>query len=95
MQVGPKAYLGVTVQASQSGSVTISQVVSDGPAAAAGLSVGQVITAVDGTRIDSQATLSSVLAQHKPGDKVSVTVSSGYGGGTQTASLTLGTSPIN
>lgn len=95
VQVGPKAYLGVTVQASQSGSVTISQVVSDGPAAAAGLSVGQVITAVDGTRIDSQATLSSVLAQHKPGDKVSVTVSSGYGGGTQTASLTLGTSPIN
>lgn len=95
VQVGPKAYMGVTVQGTQGGSVVISQVVSGGPAADSGLSVGQLITAVDGTAINSQATLSTVLAGHKPGDTISVTVSSAYGSGSQTVSMTLGSSPIN
>ena len=95
VQVGPKAYLGVTVQSSaQTGALVISQVVSDGPAAQAGLAAGETITAVDGTTVSSQEELSTILATKSPGDTVKVTVSSGYGAG-QTVSLTLGSSPIN
>ncbi|MEU3662733.1 trypsin-like peptidase domain-containing protein [Streptomyces sp. NPDC032940] len=59
-----------------------------GPAAAAGLKPGDVITKLDDTVIDSGPTLIGEIWTHKPGDKVTVTYE--RGGKQHTAELTLG-----
>ncbi|QRP49121.1 S1C family serine protease [Amycolatopsis sp. FDAARGOS 1241] len=60
-------------QGSSSGAL-IQQVVQGGPAAAAGLTGGDVITAVDGKAVDSATTLTTLMDTHHPGDKLTVTV---------------------
>ena len=50
------------------------QVADGSPAAAAGLTEGDVIAAVDGDPIESPEALSEAVAEHKPGDTVSLTV---------------------
>jgi S1-C subfamily serine protease len=50
-----------------------------------------VNTALDGTRIDSRTPLEDLLAQHKPGDVISLDVV--REGRTLTVSVTLGTRP--
>ncbi|MFJ8541742.1 S1C family serine protease [Streptomyces sp. NPDC093586] len=59
-----------------------------GPAAAAGLKPGDVITKLDDMVIDSGPTLIGEIWTHKPGDKVTVTYE--RGGKQHTAELTLG-----
>ncbi|MEV5518147.1 trypsin-like peptidase domain-containing protein [Streptomyces flaveolus] len=59
-----------------------------GPAAAAGLKPGDVITKLDDTVIDSGPTLIGEIWTHKPGDKVTVTYE--RGGKQHTTELTLG-----
>jgi len=66
-------------------------VVGGGPADTAGLKDGDVITAIDGTRIDSRTPLEDLLAQHAPGDTITLEVV--REGRTLTVSLTLGTRP--
>jgi len=66
-------------------------VVSDGPAAKAGIKEGDVITAIGDTKIDSSTSLSAALSKHKSGDKVTVTVN--RAGSTEKISVTLGTRP--
>ncbi len=70
----------------------IAGVVSGGPAAAAGLAEGDVITAVDGTTISSSSDLSAALQQHAPGDKVSVSWTDASGQ-SHTATVTLAQGP--
>ena len=49
------------------------QEVTDGtPAAKAGIRAGDVVTAVDGKKIDSAAALGGVIRQHQPGDEVDI-----------------------
>jgi serine protease Do len=48
--------------------------VSGQPARAAGLRVGDVITAVDGTKVSSATDLVNSISAHKPGDQVALTV---------------------
>jgi S1-C subfamily serine protease len=67
--------------------------VSGGPAAAAGLKDGDVITAVDGQTIDTAHDLSSRVVLHAPGDKVTLTVQ--RGNESLQISVTLGTLPAN
>jgi putative serine protease PepD len=67
------AYLGVAVESTESGAARISQVRSGTAADRAGLRVGDIITAVDGKRIDSADALTSAINAQKPGDTVSVT----------------------
>jgi S1-C subfamily serine protease len=62
------------------------------PAAAAGLSEGDVITAINGTAVTSGTQISQALISLHPGDKISVgwTDTSGQ---SHTTTLTLGTGP--
>lgn len=50
------------------------QAVNSDEAKKAGLEAGDMIYYVDDTKIESQANLTSVLNNHKPGDKVKITV---------------------
>jgi serine protease Do len=66
-------------------------VVSGSPADKAGLKEKDVITQVDGTNIDETHSLTSLLGQHKPGDKVKLTVV--RSGKTLHIEVKLGTAP--
>jgi serine protease Do len=68
-------------------------VLSNGPAAKAGVQEGDVITKVDSTSINQTASLTSVLGKHKVGDKVTLTII--RGGKTITLDVTLGTAPTS
>lgn len=75
------AWLGVGVteaggpeEPSGGNSVLVTQVDALGPAATAGLSVGDLILAVDDNEVTSIPTLMAVLRQHRPGDVVSLLV---------------------
>ena len=102
--IGYPAFLGVQVsstansgrsryaQPSPVGGALISGVVSGGPAAAAGLTAGDTITAVDGTTIDSPSALTETLAGDAPGQTVTITWTDSSGA-SQTASVTLVNGP--
>jgi serine protease Do len=68
-------------------------IVSGSPAASAGLQTNDVITAMDGTNIDQTHSLTGLLDQHSPGDKVTLTIL--RSGKTQHIDVTLGTLPSN
>ncbi|HVT69811.1 MAG TPA: trypsin-like peptidase domain-containing protein [Trebonia sp.] len=87
-----RAALGITAQtaASPSGEpagVAVASVSAGGPAEAAGLRAGDVITAVDGHQTESQAALAAILATLRPGAKVPVTYT--RAGASHTADVTL------
>ena len=68
-------------------------VIADGPADKAGVQPGDVITQVDGTNIDQNTSLTSLLDKHTAGDKVNLTIV--RGGKTITKTVTLGTAPAS
>lgn len=68
-----------------------SSVISGSPAASAGLQENDIITQLDGTNIDQTHSLTSLLDQHEPGDKVTLTIL--RDGKTQQIDVTLGTVP--
>jgi S1-C subfamily serine protease len=86
-------YLGVSMGDSPSGQdgAVVQDVASGSPAAKAGLQVGDLVTAIDGKTIQSSAEMVAAIRDHKPGDKVSVTVN--RGGNQTTISATLGERP--
>ncbi len=69
----------------------VSDVVSDTPAAKAGLEAGDIITRVDHRVVSSPRELVNTIAEHEPGERVSVTVE--RGGSTRTLDVTLGERP--
>jgi 2-alkenal reductase len=73
------------------GSVYIADVEPGGPAAEAGLQPNDVITAIDGTEITFENSLSDMLFNYSPGDTVQLTVL--RGGEQMTIDLTLGQAP--
>ena len=81
------ARLGTTVT---QGAV-ITDVAEGSPAAQAGLRPNDIVTKVDGKDLTDDSFLAAVLAAHKPGDKVTLTVN--RGGATQDITVTLGTAP--
>jgi putative serine protease PepD len=87
-----RAYLGVAVGATSSGGVLVTQVETGGPAASAGITAGDVITAVNGTATPDPTTLGEVVADLAPGQTVGVTVTR-PNGTTQTVQVTLGQYP--
>lgn len=85
-----RAYLGVSSKASSDGQPgAVIQSVEGGSAAeAAGLSVGDVVTAVDETVIKESGDLAAVIGTHSPGEVVTLTVQ--RGGAEQKLDATLG-----
>jgi S1-C subfamily serine protease len=92
VEVGAKAYLGISVAGSSS--LVVASVVTDGPAAVAGLTAGSTITAINGVTVSSHDDLSAQLATLDPGAKVKLTWKDSSGTA-HSATVTLGTSPIN
>jgi putative serine protease PepD len=85
------AYLGVAVDSTVTGGAKISQVRNGTAADNAGLRVGDLITAVDGAKIDSADALTSAINAKKPGDTISVTYT--RAGSSHTVQVTLGSRP--
>jgi 2-alkenal reductase len=94
-------YMGVEFTLAQTGqasgssdtiAVTLTQVTSGGPAAQAGLKVGDTITAVDGTQMSSDQPFLNLVFAHQPGDTVQFTVTP-RGGQQTTVAVTLGQRP--
>ncbi len=54
--------------------VTVSDVTKNGPAAQAGLQAGDIITAIDGTAVDTVDALTTILQSHAIGEKAELTV---------------------
>lgn len=66
-------------------------IVANSPAEKAGLQEKDIITEVDGTKIDASHSLTALLGQHTPGDKVDLTII--RNGKTINLTATLGTAP--
>jgi serine protease Do len=64
---------------------------SGSPADTAGLKQGDIVTAIDDTKIDQTHSLTGLISQHQPGDKVELTVL--RDGHTRHITVTLGTAP--
>jgi S1-C subfamily serine protease len=73
VHIGPTAFLGVGVNDAAGGAgAIVRQVIPTGPAAGAGINVGDVINSINGQPVNSATTLTNILDQHHPGDSVSV-----------------------
>jgi serine protease Do len=68
-------------------------VINGGPADKAGVQPGDIITKIDGTAINQNTSLTSLLDKHKVGDNVSLTIV--RSGKTITKTVTLGTAPTS
>jgi S1-C subfamily serine protease len=77
----------------QTAGALVAGLVDDSPAVAAGLEVGDTITAVDGSPVGSADDLSSVLDRHDAGDLVKLTWTDSQGGA-HSESVTLAASPV-
>jgi putative serine protease PepD len=86
-----RAFLGVTVGDTGDG-VYVGSVQPGGPAAKAGIGVGDVIVSIGGKATPSSGELGSVLAARKPGQTVKVRIVRANGG-SATVDLTLGEYP--
>ncbi|HZQ87686.1 MAG TPA: trypsin-like peptidase domain-containing protein [Acidimicrobiales bacterium] len=85
------AYLGVSLQDADQGGAQVTDVAGGTPAAKAGLSNGDVITAIDGQSLQGASDLVAAIRSHKAGDKVQLTVQ--RNGATRTLSVTLASRP--
>lgn len=63
-----------------------------GPAAKAGIAVGDLIEKVDNQQVEDASALAGVLASHRPGDRITVSVVT-PDGAARTAAVTLGQLP--
>ncbi len=100
--IGLPAFLGVQVSSTSNSPYRYSQVPAEGalisgvvsgaPAAEAGLTAGDTITAIDGTTIVDAAGLTAALTGHSPGENVTITWV-GTSGASESASVTLASGP--
>jgi S1-C subfamily serine protease len=96
VHIGPTAFLGVSISTGSTLNGTpgaqIVGLLPEGPALSLGLGQGDVITALDGHRIDSATALTEQLDQHHPGDQTTVSWTDSAGA-QHVATATLGTGP--
>jgi S1-C subfamily serine protease len=75
IHLGLPPFLGVQVIPNDTGTGSGAQIESaepNSPASAAGLTSGDTITSVNGQPVDTPTTLTTLLHQHRPGDKVTI-----------------------
>jgi S1-C subfamily serine protease len=96
VHTGPTAFMGVQVESGFRGDrgsgATIAAVTGNGPAERAGLTEGDVVTAVDGHHVSSSTGLTSALLTKKPGDSITITYADPFGAN-HSAKLTLASGP--
>ena len=94
--IGLPAFIGVSLDSTATGTsgAAIAGVLSGTPAATSGLAEGDVITAVDGTTIDSADALSTAIGEHSPGDTVQIAYTDANGA-SQSTSVTLIAGPAD
>ncbi len=95
IHVGATAFLGVQVSNDPYGDTagaTIAGVVSGGPADAAGLVQGDVITSVGGRAVTSPTDVGAIVLALKPGAQVAIAYTD-TSGVSQTVTVTLGSGP--
>jgi len=83
----------ITDQLAGSVVAVIRTVVEGTPAEKAGLKAGDFITAVDGAKLSEDVTLSDLIAKHKPGDTVTLTLGGRMINRTRSVEVTLGQHP--
>ncbi len=66
---GNQPYIGVQVEDGSSGAI-INMIQKTSPAEQAGLAIGDTVTSVSGTHLDTQNTLAALIGQHAGGDQV-------------------------
>lgn len=93
VQIGPKAYLGITATG-DSGGVLVNSAERGKPAHTAGLREGDTIVSLNGQPTNNRTDLADILAGLKPGDSASIKwiTSSGQ---TKSAHVELAASPVN
>jgi S1-C subfamily serine protease len=91
---GRPAFLGVSLLSAGTDGATVAGVVSAGPADTAGLTAGDVLTAVGGTTIAAADDVRTALAGYSPGDPVTVTWTDTTGQ-SRTATVTLVAGPAD
>ena len=84
------AYLGVGIATASNG-VRLTEVRPGTPAAQAGLKAGDVVTAIDGTKVTQASQLGSAIDARRPSDTVSITYL--RSGKTTTVKVTLAARP--
>jgi putative serine protease PepD len=85
------AYLGVSTAAAPDGGAEVGEATAGGPAADAGIQAGDVITEVDGDRVQDPEDVATAIEDNKPGDEIDIKVQ--RGGSEQTIQVTLGQRP--
>jgi putative serine protease PepD len=85
------AYVGVALKASSSGGALISTIQAGGPAGAAGLKAGDVVTAINGQVISTTDQFIAVIDNMSPGQTATLTVR--RGGQTSQITVKLGVRP--
>lgn len=69
--------MGKDAGISEVGGVYVASVVEGGAASEAGLRKGDVITEIDGVRIESETTLREQIGKHRPNDKIKLSIKRG------------------
>lgn len=83
VMAGPRGYLGVQLteltpelrehfRVPRDAGVMVAKIVADSPAAKAGLRVGDIITSVDGQRVDTPGDITRAVREKKSGDSVRI-----------------------
>jgi S1-C subfamily serine protease len=89
--IGTPAFLGVGLSPTSTAPV-VASTFPGMPAAKAGIAAGSTITSIDGTKVTTASQLSSLIAKHSAGDKITVTWV-GPSDNSHTATVTLVAGP--
>lgn len=88
----PTVWIGVLVEDRLTGGLVVSAIDPDGPAAAAGIEAGERIVAIDDVAVTSTIELAGVLAVHRVGDEITITLA-GPDGSMRSVSVELASPP--
>lgn len=68
------AQMGEQTGISEKGGIYVAGISEDGAANAAGIKVGDIITEIDGVKMESTSGILELIAKHRPNDKIQVSV---------------------